>query len=247
MDEASPTSPCLPRICVERCSGLCCNPWWGIIAYSAGKDGALANLSSFRSELIAGLRSREARIRDAYATAEAQPRRLFKAPERYNLIVKNARANGRSFSLDLVAMFAFRCLYLAEDNACSIHPTRLAGRDIRPPHCARLGTPDAREGEEGFCRVVHAAVEGLSRGETGTELNVTIDLAAALERATAKRHYEKGFTTPEEAVDAVMERIERLLPRKQSDASLTHGGKPPGRNDPCPCGSGQKFKKCHGR
>lgn len=20
-----------------------------------------------------------------------------------------------------------------------------------------------------------------------------------------------------------------------------------GRNDPCPCGSGQKFKKCHGR
>ncbi len=22
---------------------------------------------------------------------------------------------------------------------------------------------------------------------------------------------------------------------------------PPGRNDPCPCGSGEKFKKCHGR
>ncbi|MFN3280717.1 MAG: SEC-C metal-binding domain-containing protein, partial [Tabrizicola sp.] len=21
----------------------------------------------------------------------------------------------------------------------------------------------------------------------------------------------------------------------------------PGRNDPCPCGSGQKFKHCHGR
>jgi uncharacterized protein YecA (UPF0149 family) len=20
----------------------------------------------------------------------------------------------------------------------------------------------------------------------------------------------------------------------------------PGRNDPCPCGSGQKFKRCHG-
>jgi uncharacterized protein len=20
----------------------------------------------------------------------------------------------------------------------------------------------------------------------------------------------------------------------------------PGRNDPCPCGSGKKFKKCHG-
>jgi uncharacterized protein len=35
---------------------------------------------------------------------------------------------------------------------------------------------------------------------------------------------------------------------------LDHGPKPetrrveptPGRNDPCPCGSGKKFKKCHG-
>lgn len=24
------------------------------------------------------------------------------------------------------------------------------------------------------------------------------------------------------------------------------GGRPPGRNHPCPCGSGLKFKKCHG-
>jgi preprotein translocase subunit SecA len=23
--------------------------------------------------------------------------------------------------------------------------------------------------------------------------------------------------------------------------------KTPGRNDPCPCGSGKKFKNCHGR
>ncbi|HFE66519.1 MAG TPA: hypothetical protein ENJ93_04570, partial [Chloroflexi bacterium] len=24
-------------------------------------------------------------------------------------------------------------------------------------------------------------------------------------------------------------------------------GKKIGRNDPCPCGSGKKYKKCHGR
>jgi uncharacterized protein YecA (UPF0149 family) len=24
------------------------------------------------------------------------------------------------------------------------------------------------------------------------------------------------------------------------------GGNAPGRNEPCPCGSGKKFKKCHG-
>ena len=25
-----------------------------------------------------------------------------------------------------------------------------------------------------------------------------------------------------------------------------HVDKQPGRNDPCPCGSGKKYKKCHG-
>jgi len=27
---------------------------------------------------------------------------------------------------------------------------------------------------------------------------------------------------------------------------VTPGKKEPGRNDPCPCGSGKKYKKCHG-
>ena len=30
-------------------------------------------------------------------------------------------------------------------------------------------------------------------------------------------------------------------------ASRALGGKEPGRNDPCPCGSGKKYKKCHGK
>ncbi len=28
--------------------------------------------------------------------------------------------------------------------------------------------------------------------------------------------------------------------------TVRHGERP-GRNDPCPCGSGKKYKKCHGR
>jgi preprotein translocase subunit SecA len=31
-----------------------------------------------------------------------------------------------------------------------------------------------------------------------------------------------------------------------SDSS-TYMGMKVGRNDPCPCGSGKKFKQCHGR
>jgi uncharacterized protein YecA (UPF0149 family) len=34
------------------------------------------------------------------------------------------------------------------------------------------------------------------------------------------------------------------------EAALSPGPEPPaaqvGRNDPCPCGSGKKYKKCHG-
>jgi uncharacterized protein len=34
---------------------------------------------------------------------------------------------------------------------------------------------------------------------------------------------------------------------RQQDAALTAAFAQAGRNDPCPCGSGLKFKKCHGR
>ncbi|MBI2052797.1 MAG: preprotein translocase subunit SecA [Candidatus Ryanbacteria bacterium] len=38
------------------------------------------------------------------------------------------------------------------------------------------------------------------------------------------------------------------LPRSGASASVkTSAGKKVGRNDPCPCGSGKKYKKCHGK
>ncbi|MBS1152984.1 MAG: hypothetical protein H6Q89_4682, partial [Myxococcaceae bacterium] len=40
-----------------------------------------------------------------------------------------------------------------------------------------------------------------------------------------------------------------ILPEQELSlpvVSVKHGGDGPGRNDPCPCGSGQKYKKCHG-
>jgi preprotein translocase subunit SecA len=53
---------------------------------------------------------------------------------------------------------------------------------------------------------------------------------------------------------------EEELPRKRARAmQFSHGGEPEkietvrregkkvGRNDPCPCGSGKKYKKCHGK
>ena len=37
-------------------------------------------------------------------------------------------------------------------------------------------------------------------------------------------------------------KAEAAIPKKLRDES----GKKVGRNDPCPCGSGKKYKKCHG-
>ena len=36
-------------------------------------------------------------------------------------------------------------------------------------------------------------------------------------------------------------------PSPQPRASMQHAGPKVGRNDPCPCGSGKKYKKCHGQ
>lgn len=55
-----------------------------------------------------------------------------------------------------------------------------------------------------------------------------------------------SFRTPSlEQIDFVKS-IQLREFKKQTDSSHFYGQKV-GRNDPCPCGSGQKFKKCHGK
>lgn len=51
----------------------------------------------------------------------------------------------------------------------------------------------------------------------------------------SKEDYEKGLPGEDEA--PLPPPVETI--RKDSDG--------PGRNDPCPCGSGRKYKKCCGR
>jgi preprotein translocase subunit SecA len=59
--------------------------------------------------------------------------------------------------------------------------------------------------------------------------------------------------------EADVQRVQRALPPQPPKQQLTFSGAPKeapapvkrtqakvGRNDPCPCGSGKKYKKCHG-
>ena len=36
-------------------------------------------------------------------------------------------------------------------------------------------------------------------------------------------------------------------PPERNTTPFVRGGQKVGRNDPCPCGSGKKYKQCHGR
>ena len=56
-------------------------------------------------------------------------------------------------------------------------------------------------------------------------------------------------------IDALDEEIKALLLQRlacskevaEAKAEKGEDGKKVGRNDPCPCGSGKKYKNCHGK
>jgi preprotein translocase subunit SecA len=56
-------------------------------------------------------------------------------------------------------------------------------------------------------------------------------------------HYQHADFDPNAAPEAL------LAPTAHSDESHQQGNAVPkvGRNDPCPCGSGKKYKQCHGQ
>lgn len=227
------------HICIDLCKGQCCNPWWGIISYGIRKEKGLSNLTAFREELIKGINERAKRIIDRYITREPVPQYIFDLPERYSVSVEDIHINGHTLLIQIRAMFAFRCRFFSNDNKCLIHPEMSGGKDIRPEHCAYLGSPEAKPGERGFCRILYTAAT-LPGDEN------TLGLSIGKEKEISNIHYRQGYSSPEEAADFLLTEIKSfctknapyLLPRERQIKV--------GRNDPCYCGSGKKYKKCHG-
>lgn len=226
-------------ICVRQCKGSCCDPWWGIISYTITKEHGLSDLTKFRAEVIKGIKSRVARITEAYVTKEDPPRPLFNEPEKYRIKIKEMKLLGTTVQMSIIAMFAFRCAFISKDKACAIHPFITGKPDIRPPHCAHLGTLNAKPDEQGFCRIIHAA-------EKSMEDHVAVQQAIDLERSASEGHYRDGLSTAEEAADEVVDALKQYVLRNAVWMLPVERKELPGRNDPCYCGSGKKFKKCHG-
>lgn len=239
MNDLSGDASFFSSICSEKCGGACCDPWWGIIAYQIIKEGGLSNLNGFRAEIIKSINARAQRIVDGYVTRELHPEPLFSRPERYHVIVRDIKKNGKGLLINVMAMYAFTCRYLSDDKACKIHPSITGGEDIRPPHCGYMGSLKVKPGEKGYCRVIHAA-------ESSTTDSDAINTAIEIEKGASRKHYSEGFTTIEMAADSVIEQLKDYA-SKHLNQSLPQKKQPvPGRNEPCYCGSGKKYKICHG-
>ncbi len=232
----------LDEICIRRCEGCCCNPWWGVIRYSLVRSPGLARLGDFKVELLRSIKERVDRIKKNYVTNEDPPRVLFNDPQTYNVVLERitpAQDGSGSLSFNLIGMFAFKCLFYNDDSQCSIHPSSL-GKDIRPPHCAELGNPNSAPGQKGYCRIVGAAIESGADPEA---------IARAIEndKGISAKHMSDGFSTPGAAAESVITQIKEYCEKNLPQLTARRDGEKPGRNDPCHCGSGVKYKKCHGR
>ena len=72
---------------------------------------------------------------------------------------------------------------------------------------------------------------------------------AAPEEHTDRRQYTENKQTQneEKLVDEGQRAAAQHDTRAQQPRTPIVRDKLPGRNDPCPCGSGKKFKNCHGK
>ena len=103
---------------------------------------------------------------------------------------------------------------------------------------------------------VNAAPEGLVRREVPKAPAVASSLRP-LSQDEAPREIAINTRQPLTTIDALEKEFQRKKQRELAAASMAGAGEASqpvqrrtgekvGRNDPCPCGSGKKYKKCHG-
>ena len=95
--------------------------------------------------------------------------------------------------------------------------------------------------------------EGEEEGGEEESSNGSAGQAAASSAAAAEAQRQAAKSTMEDFTRNIQRKKERELQVLQfgggddsSGPKTVNGGQKVGRNDPCPCGSGKKYKKCHG-
>ena len=95
---------------------------------------------------------------------------------------------------------------------------------------------DAWIAEQPWIADIEGYLEGLAIGSYPPE-----EPGIDREPLSYRERLEIFFSLPDMMLDLHIERIESLTPREPVRRAAE-----PGRNDPCPCGSGKKYKKCCG-
>ena len=78
------------------------------------------------------------------------------------------------------------------------------------------------------------------------EVNGAQTAGSEQQKAAAKATMEDFTRNIQRKKDREMEALQFVGGEASSTPGTVHAGAKVGRNDPCPCGSGKKFKKCHG-
>ena len=77
--------------------------------------------------------------------------------------------------------------------------------------------------------------------------DVPADAREELEREQDEIAREMPLADLDDALDDVVECVLEIAEITRPNRPVTRAGPKVGRNDPCPCGSGRKYKACHGR
>jgi SEC-C motif-containing protein len=99
-----------------------------------------------------------------------------------------------------------------------------------------------RGGEGDDDGVVEFIARGVTRGAPFAQRE-----RSRFRRIAGRWHYIDGYAAANPGTDSAG--VGRGAPRGQGGTAVREPARAaaaPGRNDPCPCGSGRKYKRCHG-
>ena len=108
-----------------------------------------------------------------------------------------------------------------------------------------VGKPFGFHGLYNFCRVVPPAELAALAPAFSDAIVRSPQLAQLLRNCVALGQWSPAIAVARRVLDLVPDNAEARLLLDRSEAALARG-EGVGRNDPCPCGSGKRFKHCHG-
>jgi preprotein translocase subunit SecA len=92
--------------------------------------------------------------------------------------------------------------------------------------------------------IKHDVVQILARVQIRSQAE--IDAAEERQREEEKQLTMKASHAETSAMAPAAESAEEPEPEQPKVETFIRNGRKIGRNEPCPCGSGKKFKQCHG-